>query len=135
MMPGTRNHSYLRTHEISGAILKFELAAEEHRLREQAAAARSGRSGKTLVKEGRLRITDVALKKGTVLRPPQQAEGAISMLVRRGRLRVTADSGAVEIGPGDLVVFDEEVAHSAQALSDCVVLITAAMSQDAAIVR
>jgi quercetin dioxygenase-like cupin family protein len=135
MMPGTKAHTYLRTHKISGEILKFELTAEEQRLREQAAAARSGRSGKTLVKEGRLRITDVALKKGTVLHPPQQAEGAISMQVRRGRLRVTANSGAVDIGPGELVVFDEEVAHSAQALSDCVVLITTAMTQDAAIVR
>ncbi len=32
-------------------------------------------------------------------------------------------------------MFDEEVAHSALALSDCVVLITAAMAQVAAIVR
>ncbi|TAK66337.1 MAG: hypothetical protein EPO22_03885 [Dehalococcoidia bacterium] len=134
-MPGSRNHTYLRTHEISGAILRFQLPAEERRLREQAAAARSGRSGKTLIKEGRLRITDVALKKGTVLHPPQQAEGAISMQMRRGRMRVTTSSGAVDIGPGELVVFDQEVSHSAQALSDCVVLITAAMSQDAAIVR
>ena len=132
-MPGTRTHTYLRTHEISGAILRFQLPAEEQRLREQAAAARSGRSGKTLVKEGRLRITDVALKKGTVLHPPQLAEGAISMQVRRGRMRVTTDGGAVDIGPGELVVFDEEVEHSAQALSDCVVLITAAMTRDAAV--
>ena len=134
-MAGTRNHSYLRTHEISGSILRIQLTAEEQQLREQAAAARSGRSGKTLVKEGRLRITDVALRKGTVLHPPQQAEGAISMLMRRGRMRVTTNGGAVDVGPGELVVFDEEVAHSAQALSDCVVLITTAMAQDAAIVR
>jgi len=134
-MPGTRNHSYLRTHEISGATLRIQLTAEEQRLREQAGAARSGRSGKTLVKEGRLRITDVALRKGTVLHPPQQAEGAISMLMRRGRMRVITGGGAIDIGPGELVVFDEEVAHSAQALSDCVVLITTAMAQDAAIVR
>ena len=130
-MPGT-NHTYLRTHRIRGDVLDFRLSAEEERLRRQAAAARSGRSAKTLIKEGRLRITDVALKKGTQLSPPERAGGAMSMLMRRGRMRVKVGDGALDIGPGELVVLDEEVAHSAEALSDCVVLITTAMPDEAA---
>ena len=120
------SHTYLRTHEISGQVLTFLLPAEEARLREQAGASKSGRAAKTLVKEGPLRITEVALRKGTLL-PSHQVAGATSLEIRRGRLRVTAAGGALNFGSGELIVLDTGVAHSVQALSDCVILITMAM--------
>ena len=125
-MPSPSSHAYLRTHEISGQILRFRLPAEEQHLREQAGASKSGRAAKTLVKEGPLRITEVALRKGTLL-PSHQVAGATSLEIRRGRLRVTAAGGTLDFGPGELVVLNTGVAHAVQALSDCVVLITMAM--------
>jgi len=55
-----RRHTYLITHTLSGAVLSFALSAEDAALRERATAAKSGRTAKTLVKEGRLRVTLIA---------------------------------------------------------------------------
>lgn len=125
-MPETSKHTYLRAHEISGQVLRFRLTAEDTRLRVQAAESRAGRAGKTLVKEGPLRITQVALRKGTPLKAHQVA-GAVSLLVQRGRLRVTTAKDALDHGAGELVVLDAGVAHGVTALSDCGILITMAM--------
>jgi quercetin dioxygenase-like cupin family protein len=125
-MPQTSKHTYLRTHEISGQVLRFRLATEDARLREQAAASKAGRAGTTLVKEGPLRITQVALRKGTPLQAHQVA-GGVSLLVQRGRLRLTTAGGALVLGAGELMVLDAGVAHAAMALSDCALLITMAM--------
>lgn len=125
-MPRRSDHTYLRTHKISGQLLTFYLTAEEARLREQAAASKAGRAAKTLVKEGALRITQVALRKGTPLQSHQVA-GPVSLQVQRGRLRLTTASGVLDLGSGELVALDAGVAHAAMALSDCALLITMAM--------
>lgn len=49
------------------------------------------------------------------------------MQVLRGRLRVMATDGEVWIERGELVALDAGVAHAAEAMSDCVMLITMAM--------
>lgn len=125
-MPRRSDHTYLRTHKISGQLLTFYLTAEEARLREQAAASKAGRAAKTLVKEGALRIAQVALRKGTPLQSHQVA-GPVSLQVQRGRLRLTTASGVLDLGSGELVALDAGVAHAAMALSDCALLITMAM--------
>jgi uncharacterized protein YeaO (DUF488 family)/quercetin dioxygenase-like cupin family protein len=126
-MPLAREHTYLRTHKLSGKLLRFALREEDARVREQAVASKAGRAAKTLVKEGALRVTYVALRKGAALQAHQVA-GAVSIHVQRGRLRVLVDGGAVNLGPGDLAALGEGVSHSAEAASDCAILITAAMS-------
>ena len=126
-MAPTNKHDYLRTHQISGPLLQFRLAGVEAALREQAAVlSTTGRVGKTLVKEGALRITQVVLRKGSPLGSHQIA-GPVSIQVLRGRLRLTTTDGELELEPGDLVALDAGVAHAAEALSDCVLLITMAM--------
>jgi len=59
----TNEHMYLRTHRIGGDVLRVLLAFEESRLQELAASSPGGRAGKTLVKEGSLRVTQLALLK------------------------------------------------------------------------
>jgi hypothetical protein len=65
------------------------LRAKDDTLREFAEDSKTGRAGKTLVKEGSLQITLVALKKGTVL-------GPISIQTIRGCLRLTTDRGDMD---------------------------------------
>ena len=72
-MPPRATHTYLKTHQLSGRLLQFSLREEDGRLRAQAADARAGRSAKTLVKEGAIRVTLVALTKGTTLQTHQVA--------------------------------------------------------------
>ena len=120
-------HDYLRTHLISGPLLRFRLADEEAALREQAAVlSTTGRVGKTLVKEGALRITQVMLRRGSPLGSHQIA-GPVSIQLLRGRLRLTTADGELQLEPGDLVALDAGVAHAAEAMSDCALLITMAM--------
>lgn len=124
------DHAYLRTHQISGKVLRFLLSFEESRLHEQASASPAGRAGKTLVKEGALRVTQLALQKGMSL-PSHDVEGAACVQVLRGRLQMVTPEGKMELTPGALVVLDAGVPHSAVAMSDCVMLITIAMQEAA----
>lgn len=120
-------HMYLKTHTLSGAALSFSLSTEDAALRERAAAARSGRAAKTLVKEGRLRVTLIALRRGAAL-GAHQVEGVVSLQVLRGRARVSAEGKLVDLSSGGLLILDQEVTHTAEALADCALLVTVAMA-------
>ncbi|HSP55206.1 MAG TPA: LuxR family transcriptional regulator, partial [Dehalococcoidia bacterium] len=104
----------------------FALGAEAAELRARASVSKSGRAAKTLVKEGPLRITLVALSKGTSLQSHDVA-GPLSIQSLRGRLRIMTDTGDVDVPIGSLAVLDAGVVHSAKALDDCAALITVAM--------
>ena len=96
-------------------------------MREQAAVlSTTGRVGKTLVKEGALRITQVMLRKGSPLGSHRIA-GPVSIQVLRGHLRLSSADGEMQLEAGDLVAVDGGVAHAAEAMSDCALLITMAM--------
>ena len=120
-------HTYLKTHALSGAALSFSLATEDAALRERVTEARSGRVAKTLVKEGRLRVTLIALRRGAALGAHQVA-GVVSVQVLRGRARVSAEGRIVELSRGGLLVLDQEVTHTAEALVDSALLVTVAMA-------
>jgi quercetin dioxygenase-like cupin family protein len=102
------------------------LRAEDDTLREFAEDSKTGRAAKTLVKEGPLRITMVALKEGTVL-PPHHVEGPISIQTIRGFLRLTTERGDMDVPEGNLVALGPGVVHSAKAHEDCAILLTFAM--------
>lgn len=120
-------HTYRKTHRLSGAALAFSLSEEDAGLREKAQSSTTGRAAKTLVKEGRMRVTVVALRKGAALSPHQFA-GVMSIQVLRGRAQVTAVELTTELRAGSVAVFEEEVVHAAIALTDCALLVTTAMS-------
>lgn len=118
-----RPSTYSRTHQLSGQTLQFLLKAEDDALRGRADSARSGRAAKTLVKEGRLRVTLVALKKGTQLKQ-HEVEGPISIQCLRGNVAINAGSEPIELTSGGLLVLDRKVPHDAVALRDSAILIT-----------
>ncbi|HXK34259.1 MAG TPA: cupin [Dehalococcoidia bacterium] len=119
-------HTYKRTHRITGKVLAFDLRAEEAALIAKARASSSGRAAKTLVKQGALRSTISSLRRGTQL-SEHAAAGAVSVQVLRGRVRFESDGTQQVAGPGGVVMFDEDVPHSATALADSSILITTAM--------
>ena len=121
-----KRSSVLRTRRLSGKVLTFMLGAEDDTLREFAEDSKIGRSGKTLVKEGSLRITLVALKKGTAL-VSHQVAGPVSIQTIRGCLRLTTDKGDLDVPAGSLIALGSGVAHTAKAHDDCSILITFAM--------
>jgi quercetin dioxygenase-like cupin family protein len=111
-------------------MLAFSLRKEEEALRQRAQTASSGRAAKTLVRADPLRVTLISLRKGVSL-GAHHAEGAVSIHALRGRVRVTAATYEVVLETGDLAVLQEEVTHSADALTDCTLLITVGMSPGA----
>lgn len=118
-----KKSSVLRTRRLSGKVLTFMLGAEDDTLREFAEESKAGRAGKTLVKEGPLRITLVALKKGTAL-PSHQVAGPVSIQTIRGCLRLSTNRGDVDVPAGTLLALGPGVAHTARAHDDCSMLIT-----------
>lgn len=124
-----KKSSVLRTRRLSGKVLTFMLGAEDDTLREFAEDSKTGRAGKTLVKEGPLRITLVALKKGTVLLSHQVA-GPVSIQTIRGCLRLTTDKRDMDLPAGTLIALGPGGAHTAKAYTDCAILITFAMSSN-----
>jgi quercetin dioxygenase-like cupin family protein len=124
-----KKSSVLRTRRLAGKVLTFMLGAEDDTLREFADDSKTGRAGKTLIKEGPLRITLVALKKGTVL-PSHQVVGPVSIQIIRGCLRLTTDTGQMDLPAGALMALGAGVAHTAQAHTDCAILITFAMASN-----
>lgn len=125
-MQKDRKSSVLRTRRLSGKLLTFILGAEDDTLREFVESSDTGRAAKTLVKQGPLRITLVALKKGTTL-PSHQVAGPVSIQTIRGCLRLTTDKGDVDVPAGGLIAIGPGVAHTAKAHDDCSILITFAM--------
>ena len=116
----------LQRRQLAANVLTFTLAMEDRALQERAATAPEGRAAKTLVEQGSLRITLIAMTRDTVLHP-HQAAGPISIQTLRGMLRVTTDDGAVDLSVGDLATLGPGVRHTAQALDDCTFLLTISM--------
>ena len=125
-VPRGKKSAVLRVRRLAGKRLTFMLRAEDDTLREFAEDSKTGRAGKTLVKEGALRITLVALKKGTVL-PPHQVEGPISIQTIRGCLRLTTERGDMDVPEGNLIALGPSVLHAAKAQDDCAILLTFAI--------
>ena len=124
----TGAHTYLQAHKLSGSLLTFELGREAERLRTKAATARAGRAAKTLVKEGQLRATIVALRRGSSL-GRHRTDGVSSVQLLRGRATAEMGTAFVPMRAGSIVVFDEGVEHSLTADSACEFLVMVAMAR------
>ncbi|MCX4398556.1 cupin [Streptomyces sp. NBC_00264] len=95
--------------------------ADEHLAAARASA--HGRSAHRLLHEEPLRQTVIALTSGSAL-DEHNAPAAASLQVLRGRVRLTAASGDVELEAGELHPIPQE-RHGLLALEDAVVLLTA----------
>lgn len=115
--------TYARSHKLSGMRLEFLLKMEDEALRERAATASSGRAAKTLAKEGRLRVTLIALKQGAALKK-HHVDGPVSIQCLRGNVAITVGDHTSELTSGGLMVLDAKVAHGGKALRDSSILIT-----------
>ena len=119
-------HTYLKTHKLSGNALAFNLKAEEGALLDKARTSKAGRAAKTLVKEGPLRVTVVALKKGSTIEH-HQVEGPLSIQSLTGRLRIGVGETSFDLPARGLLTLEPGTTHDATALSDASFVITMAM--------
>ena len=107
---------------ISGEVLVRHLPRDEQTI-DQTLVARHGRSARTLVKEGPLRLTIMALRPGGDL-PAHNTDGPVSIHVLEGEVVFEALGQKYPLGVGDLLVLAPGVDHSASSEPGCVFLLT-----------
>lgn len=96
-------------------------------MREENERREGWRNSITLRKGGGLNVVLLAMKAGDKLEE-HSAPGPIALVVRKGRIRFTAEGeAAVEAGPETMLTCDAGVRHAVEALSDAVCLIIVAI--------
>ena len=109
-------------HPISGRSLSFVLA-DEVKLVADELQRMPARVGRTLVKDGRLRVTLVGVKAGQGL-PEHVAEGPVTIHVLEGAMDVQAVGRTWPLGSGGLLALDGGVTHSVTSRDGAIFLLT-----------
>jgi len=122
-MTTVQTSAFERTQRLRGDALAFLLPRESETLAVRAQASSSGRAARTLVKEGPLRVTLVALKAGASLQQHQVA-GPSSIQALNGMARVETPAGTTVLPPGGLIVLDAGVAHTVTALEPSTLVVS-----------
>jgi quercetin dioxygenase-like cupin family protein len=107
---------------LSGPVLTHRLTRDELMLDHTLLEAR-GRTARTLVKEGPLRLTLMALAADGVL-PEHRTDGPVTIHVLSGSVTFTAGGATYEVVSGEVLVFAAGVPHSATSREGCVFLLT-----------
>ena len=111
---------------LSGKAIHVRLGAERASdLIDEGLLARAGRTARTLVKEGPLRVTLVALGPGGAL-AEHRADGPISAHVLSGRVRFRAGEDEWLLEEGDLLSLPAGVPHAVDSEAGGVFLLTVA---------
>lgn len=108
-----------------------DLDQQVSELGEAASQAANGRTARMLYggPTSTLTQTVIAMREGSRL-AEHESPGEATMLVLRGRLRVSTASGAGDATEGELLVLPTEV-HAVEALTDAAFLLTAAKVRSA----
>lgn len=113
------------TRALTGRHLSFDLDEQIAEIRRDANYLESGRLGRTLVKEGALRLTMTVLAEGAEV-GTHHAVAPMILQVLEGRLRYRMAEGEdeFELEAGDLLFFGPGHAQDIRALEDTVLLLT-----------
>lgn len=107
---------------IEGQVLVQHLT-EDERMIDRALLEKHGRTSRTLVKEGPLRLAIVALAAGGEL-PRHRAEGPVTIQLLEGAVVFEALGRTYSLGVGDSLVFAPGVPHSARSAGGGLFLLT-----------
>jgi quercetin dioxygenase-like cupin family protein len=107
---------------LEGPVLVHRLGKDEQTI-DRELVRKHGRSARTLVKEGPLRLTLMAVAPhGTI--PPHTADGPVSIQVVEGDVTFAAAGETHRLTAGEVIVFAASVEHSATSDAGCVLLLT-----------
>lgn len=104
-------------------LLGFDLHAETEALRAEPAWAEHGRTAKTLIKAGQLRIVVVALRAGGSI-GDDDVYAPLAIQVLTGAVRADRAGDATDLPSGGLAVFEEGPGWQVTAVEDSIVLLT-----------
>jgi quercetin dioxygenase-like cupin family protein len=108
---------------LTGPMLTFDLQQQLAELRGEEAYQRSGRSGRTLAKSGRMRLVLVAMVPGNVI-GTHQADSPMTVHVIGGHIRYRSAEGEHQLRQGQVLFFGPGDAHDITAVEESALLLT-----------
>lgn len=108
---------------LGGEHLTFDLSDQVEALREDEKYVRTGRLGRTLVKEGDLRLTMTVLAEGAEV-DTHHAAAPMTLQVLEGRLQYRVGDEDLELSAGQFLFFGPGHARDIRALQDTALLLT-----------
>ncbi len=108
---------------LTGKHLTFDFAEHIAELRRDDHYVQTGRIGRTLVKEGALRLTLTVLAEGTDI-GTHHAAAPMTLQLLEGRLRYRVGDDEFTIREGELLFFGPGHAKDIRALEDTALLLT-----------
>jgi quercetin dioxygenase-like cupin family protein len=112
---------------LDGEVLVHHLK-DDARMIDQTLLARHGRSSRTLVKQGVLRLTIIAIAPGGAMET-HSTPGPVSMHVVEGEIVFVALSREYVAKAGDILVMAPDVEHSVRSATGGVFLLTVVRSE------
>lgn len=111
---------------LGGQPLHYRLGRDVSELIDGALLERTGRSARTLVKDGPLRVTLTALAAGGSI-AEHRASGPITVHVLSGEILFRAGKDEWRLGSGDLLSLGAGVEHSVSSETGGIFLLTVAL--------
>ncbi|HXD22608.1 MAG TPA: cupin domain-containing protein [Gemmatimonadaceae bacterium] len=107
---------------LAGEVLVHHLT-EDERMLDPELLARHGRTARTLVKDGPLRLTIMGIAAGGVL-PTHHTDAQVTVHLLEGEVTFTAAGREYPLTAGDVLVFAAGVEHEARSATGGVFLLT-----------
>jgi quercetin dioxygenase-like cupin family protein len=107
---------------LDGEVLVHHLTQDE-RMLDPELLARHGRTARTLVKEGPLRLTIMGIAAGGVL-PTHRTDAHVTIHLLEGQVTFTACDREYTLNVGDVLIFAPNVEHEARSATGGVFLLT-----------
>jgi len=112
---------------LSGDVLVYDLGEERERAEDPAHLKPGGRSARTLIKNGPLRVTLVGIAAGGSV-PEHVAEGPITVQPVRGCIRFTVPGRHYDLEPGQILAAGPGIRHSVSSDQGGAFLLTVALA-------
>lgn len=106
-------------------LLLYALDEEEEKATKPDTLERDGRSSRTLVKDGALRVTLIVLAPGGEI-PEHTAQGPVTVQPLRGQVKIDAGGETHEVPERGLLAFESGVPHSVRSDDGAAILLTVA---------
>lgn len=115
---------------LAGGPLHFNLSTRDYaEWVDEELLSRSGRTARTLVKDGPLRVTLIALRAGEGM-ADHRADGPITVHVLSGSLLFHSEGKDWKLAEGDLLSLAAGVPHAVSSDDGCVFLLTVTLAEE-----
>lgn len=111
---------------LSGDVMVFQLNEERERAWDPATLQKHGRSARTLLKDGPLRVTLVVLGPGGEL-AEHSAAGPITVQPLDGAIRFAVDGQTYDIAAGEMLTAAAGLPHTVSSVDGAAFLLTVAL--------